>query len=45
MDEIVNPHDKLFRETWSDPATAKSFLRHSLPQKVLTLTALDSLEL
>jgi flagellar biosynthesis/type III secretory pathway protein FliH len=30
MEEIVNPHDKLFRETWSDLATAKSFLRHYL---------------
>jgi hypothetical protein len=26
MDKIINPHDKLFRETWSDLATAKSFL-------------------
>lgn len=45
MDEIINPHDKLFRETWSDLATAKSFLRHYLPKEILSLTALDSLEI
>lgn len=45
MGEIANPHDKLFRQTWSDLATAKSFLRHYLPQEVLTLTALDTLEI
>jgi predicted transposase/invertase (TIGR01784 family) len=45
MDEIINPHDKLFRETWSDPATAKSFLQHYLPSEVLSLTALDTLEI
>ncbi|MFZ1984181.1 MAG: Rpn family recombination-promoting nuclease/putative transposase, partial [Desulfatitalea sp.] len=45
MDEIVNPHDKLFRETWSDLATAKSFLHHYLPSEVLSLTALDTLEI
>jgi predicted transposase/invertase (TIGR01784 family) len=45
MDEIINPHDKLFRETWSDLPTAKSFLHHYLPKEVLSLTALDSLEI
>ena len=45
MDEIVNPHDKLFRETWSDLASAKSFLRHYLPPEVLAVTALDTLEI
>ncbi|MDA8140414.1 MAG: Rpn family recombination-promoting nuclease/putative transposase, partial [Desulfobacteraceae bacterium] len=45
MDEIINPHDKLFRETWSDLATAKSFLQHYLPPPVLSLTALDTLEI
>ena len=45
MDEIVNPHDKLFRETWSDLATAKSFLRDYLPKEVLAHIALDTLEI
>jgi predicted transposase/invertase (TIGR01784 family) len=35
----------LFRETWSDLDTAKSFLHHYLPREVLTLTALDTLEI
>jgi predicted transposase/invertase (TIGR01784 family) len=45
MDEVINPHDKLFRATWSDLATAKSFLQNYLPQEILTLTALDTLEI
>ena len=45
MDEIINPHDKLFRETWSDLPTAKSFLQNYLPPEVLALTALDTLEI
>ncbi len=45
MDDIVNPHDKLFRQTWSDLETAKSFLHHYLPKKVLALTELDTLEI
>jgi predicted transposase/invertase (TIGR01784 family) len=45
MDDIVNPHDKLFRQTWSDLETAKSFLHHYLPKEVLALTELDTLEI
>ena len=45
MDEVANPHDKLFRETWSDLATAKSFLQNYLPEAVLALTDLDTLEI
>ena len=45
MEEIFNPYDKLFRETWSDLATAKSFLHNYLPEEVLTLTSLDTLEI
>lgn len=45
MDEIVNPHDKLFRETWSDLPTAKSFLHHYLPGEVLECVSLDTLEI
>ncbi|MBF0202254.1 MAG: Rpn family recombination-promoting nuclease/putative transposase [Desulfamplus sp.] len=44
MTEIVNnPHDKLFRETWSKLENARSFLQHYLPGDVLGLMDLDSL--
>ena len=42
---IKNSHDKLFKDTWSDPDNAKSFLKNYLPKKVLDLTNLDSLEI
>jgi len=45
MATVTNPHDKLFRETWSDLAVAQSFLRHYLPQEVLTVTDLGTLEI
>jgi hypothetical protein len=45
MTTVVNPHDKLFRETWSDPATVRSFLQHYLPAEILSLTDLSSLEI
>ena len=45
MDDIANPHDKLFRQTWSDLETAKSFLHHYLPRQVLDLADLDTLEI
>lgn len=45
MTTVINPHDKLFRETWSDPANVRSFLQHYLPAEVLTLTDLESLEI
>jgi predicted transposase/invertase (TIGR01784 family) len=45
MRKITNPHDKLFRETWSDPATVRSFLQHYLPAAVLSIADLSSLEI
>ncbi len=42
---ITNPHDKLFRETYSDRDNARSFLSHYLPDKVLKLIDLSSLEI
>ncbi len=45
MDNITNPHDKLFRETWSDKKVATDFLRHYLPRDVLSLIDLNSLEI
>ena len=44
-DKITNPHDKLFRETWSDKSNARAFLENYLPRHVLDLVALDSLEI
>jgi predicted transposase/invertase (TIGR01784 family) len=43
--KITNPHDKLFRETWSDPANVRSFLQHYLPAEVLKITNFETLEI
>ncbi len=32
---ISNPHDKLFKETWSDLKNTRSFLQNFLPGEVL----------
>ncbi|MFK5954483.1 MAG: Rpn family recombination-promoting nuclease/putative transposase [Desulfobacterium sp.] len=40
-----NPHDKLFRETWSNLENVRSFLKHYLPADVLKLMDLQSLEI
>ncbi|MCP3922312.1 MAG: Rpn family recombination-promoting nuclease/putative transposase [Desulfobacterales bacterium] len=45
MDKIINPHDKLFREAWSNKKDARSFLENYLPADVLELIDLDSLEI
>ena len=45
MNDVTNPHDKLFRETWSNLENARSFLRHYLPDHVLRLLDLDTLEI
>ncbi|OQX17617.1 MAG: hypothetical protein BWK80_39395 [Desulfobacteraceae bacterium IS3] len=45
METVTNPHDKLFRETWSDKEVAADFLRNYLPEDVLSLTDLNSLEI
>ncbi len=45
MTKIINPHDKLFREIWSNLETAGSFLTHYLPEKVLSLIDLNTLEI
>ncbi len=38
-------HDKLFIETWSNLSNAKSFLKNYLPEKILKIVQLDSLEI
>ncbi|MCP4111769.1 MAG: Rpn family recombination-promoting nuclease/putative transposase [Desulfobacteraceae bacterium] len=45
MDKIVNPHDKLFRDTWSIKTVATGFLQNNLPENVLKLADLSSLEI
>ena len=45
ISEIQNPHDKLFRETWSDLENARSFLQNYLPTHVLQLLDLSGLEI
>ncbi len=45
MDKTINPHDKLFREVWSDKAIAADFLQNYLPAKVLSQIDLHTLEI
>ena len=43
--KLYHSHDKLFRETWSNLSNAKSFLKHYLPEEILKVVQLDSLEI
>jgi len=45
MDKITNPHDKLFREIWSNRKEALSFLENYLPPDILKLINPGSLEI
>ena len=45
MEHITNPHDKLFRETWSDLATARAFLQRFLPPALSARLNLDTIEI
>lgn len=42
--ELQNPHDKMFKETLGDVETAKHFLTHYLPQSILQVLDIDTLE-
>jgi predicted transposase/invertase (TIGR01784 family) len=44
-DKLVNPHDKLFRKTWSNIDVAKDYLTNYLPGPLLKRIDLDSLEI
>lgn len=44
-EKITNPHDRLFRETWSNRETAADFLMNYLPAEILSVTDLESLEI
>ena len=43
--KLHHSHDKLFRETWSNLNNAKSFLKNYLPEHVIKLVRLDTLEI
>ncbi len=45
MDKTVNPHDKLFREVWSDKEIAADFLQNYLPAKVRNQINLNALKI
>ena len=44
INNLANPHDKLFRAVWSNPENAAGFLKHYLPENVLQVLDLSSLE-
>jgi predicted transposase/invertase (TIGR01784 family) len=43
--KVVNPHDKAFRDVYSNKENARSLLADKLPDKVLKLVDLDTLEI
>jgi predicted transposase/invertase (TIGR01784 family) len=43
--KVVNPHDKAFREVYSNKENARSLLADKLPDKVLKLVDLDTMEI
>jgi len=44
-DNITNPHDKFFRETFSRQEVARDFVKYHLPPDVVSLLDPDSLEI
>jgi predicted transposase/invertase (TIGR01784 family) len=45
MSEVWNPHDRLFKEIWSDREAATDFLGRYFPEGVRRLVELDTLEI
>ena len=45
MTRISNPHDKLFKEIWSNQETARDFLDNYLPAEIKALIDLSTLEI
>lgn len=45
MHKMNNPHDKLFKETFTDVAVTKDFVRNYFPKSVLSVMDVESLEL
>ena len=44
MESITNPHDRLFKQIWSDRDAAQDFLSHYLPPEILALMDRETLE-
>ncbi|EGQ26756.1 transposase [Sporosarcina newyorkensis 2681] len=42
--KIQNPHDKFFKETFGNVAVAKDFLHHYLPQNIMQVIDVNTLE-
>ncbi len=42
--KIQNPHDKFFKKTFGDVAVAKDFLNNYLPQKIMGIIGIETLE-
>ncbi len=40
MPELLNPHDKFFKEALTQPDAARDFLRYYLPAEVAALVTL-----
>ena len=45
MSDIINPHDKFFKETFTQPEIARDFLANYLPPTVLPLLDLNQIKL
>jgi predicted transposase/invertase (TIGR01784 family) len=45
MSDITNPHDKFFKETFTQPEVARDFLANYLPPHILPLLDLSQIEL
>ncbi len=43
--KLVNPHDSLFRQVWSDPENARGFLSAWLPGETVSVMNMDTLEI
>jgi len=43
--KLYHSHDKLFRETWSNLPNARSFLENYLPENIIDIVRLDTLEI
>lgn len=42
--KVQNPHDKFFKETFSNTAVAKDFMTNYLPQSILNIVDINTLE-
>lgn len=43
--KIQNPHDKFFKETFSNPGVARNFIENYLPEAILKIIDLNELEI